>query len=556
MENYSLIDVLWLLMGTVLIFMMQPGFAMLETGLTRAKNAGNVMMKNLMDFVMGSLAFWLIGYRIFSRGGGGVEGCPDSLYLLYQVMFCMTAATIVSGAMAERTKIAAYVIYSFCISALIYPVEARWIWGNEGWLNGLAIGSESGFLDCAGGTAVHTVGGIAAFFGAWFLGPRIGKYDASGKSNAIPGHSITQATLGIFLLWFAWFGFNGSSVRGAFSSGEGELLANVLLVTNLCAASGGLTTFFLTWKRYHKPDMAMTLNGVLGGLVASTACCNVIAPWSGVLIGIVAGFLVTYGIRILDEKLHVDDPVGACIVHGGCGIWSTLAVGLFHQESGLLLTGDLDRFAIQLVGSIAVSAFAAVTTGLLFWVLKRTVGLRVDEKEEIAGLDYGENPTRSAYEDFDFYQPEAVESQSKAWETEGQMPALSQEETPDYQNMSSVVILCKETKLEALKQALNQIGVMGITVSPVMGCGVQKGNEDYYRGVPMTASLLPKIRVEVVVGKIPVSLVVNTARKVLYTGHIGDGKIFVYDVRNVIKVRTGEQGMKALQDPESYQELD
>lgn len=556
MENYSAIDILWLLIATILIFMMQPGFAMLETGLTRAKNAGNVMMKNLMDFVIGSLAFCLIGYRIFSNGNYMAGGYPDSLYLMYQVMFCATAATIVSGAMAERTKLLSYIIYSFCISAFIYPVEAHWIWGN-GWLNNLQIGTAAGFLDCAGGTAVHTVGGIAAFLGAVFLGPRIGKYDKEKKSNAIPGHSITLATLGIFLLWFAWFGFNISSIRGISTAEKIEAASEIFIATNLCAASGAATTFFLSWKRYHKPDIAMTLNGVLGGLVASTAGCNVIEPWAAVLIGVIAGFLVVYGIEVLDRRLHVDDPVGACVVHGVCGIWSTLAVGLFHRESGLLITGDASQLLVQLVGIVSVSFFAAVTMSILFLAIKRFVGLRVDEKEEITGLDYGEHALKSAYNDFAFYQPEVrFETESSGADKTAKLPGLVENEIPEYERISSVVIICKGTKLEALKQALNNIGVMGITVSQVMGCGVQKGNTSYYRGAQIGASLLPKIRVEVVVSKIPVALVVDTVREVLYTGHIGDGKIFVYDVRNVIKVRTGEQGMKALQDPESYQELE
>lgn len=556
MENYSAMDSLWLMIGTIFIFMMQPGFAMLETGMTRAKNAGNVMMKNLMDFVIGSLAFCLIGYRIFTGGNAAQTGYPDNLYLMYQVMFCATAATIVSGAMAERTRLAAYIIYSFCISAFIYPIAAHWVWGN-GWLAGLSIGTAVGFLDCAGGTVVHTVGGITAFLGAVFLGPRIGKYDAERKSNAIPGHSITRASLGIFLLWFAWFGFNISSAGGISTAEKMETAASVFIVTNLCAASGAATTFFLSWKRYRKPDIAMTLNGVLGGLVASTACCNVIAPWAAVAIGVVAGFLVVYGIELLDRRLYVDDPVGACVVHGVCGIWSTLAVGLFHRESGLLITGDGSRLFIQVIGIISVLLFVTVTMSLLFFVINKAIGLRVEEQEEITGLDYGEHALKSAYSDFAFYQPETFSVQRDAGINQGQtLPGLADADTPEYGRISSVVVICRETKLESLKQALKKIGVMGITVSQVMGCGVQKGNTGYYRGAQLGASLLPKIRVEVVVSKIPVKLVVDTVREVLYTGHIGDGKIFVYDVQNVIKVRTGEQGMKALQDPESYQDED
>lgn len=556
MENYSAIDILWLLVAAILIFMMQPGFAMLETGMTRAKNAGNVMMKNLMDFVIGSLAFWLIGYRIFSNGSYVENGYPSNLYLMYQVMFCATAATIVSGAMAERTKLAAYIIYSFCISAFIYPVEAHWIWGN-GWLANIRIGTAVGFLDCAGGTVVHTVGGIAAFLGAVFLGPRIGKYDKQKKSIAIPGHSITLATLGIFLLWFAWFGFNISSIRGISTAQKIEAASGIFIATNLCAASSAAATFFLSWKRYHKPDIAMTLNGVLGGLVASTAGCNVIEPWAAVLIGAIAGFLVVYGVEILDSRLHVDDPVGACVVHGVCGIWSTLAVGLFHCESGLLITGDASRFLVQVIGIISVSLFVTVTMGILFLIIRKCIGLRVDEREEITGLDYGEHALKSAYNDFMFYQPEQVPVQKAAIvHSTTAIPRLIEDDVSEYGRISSVVIICKETKLEGLKEALNNIGVMGITVSRVMGCGIQKGNTGYYRGTQIGASLLPKIRVEVVVSKIPVKLVVDTVREILYTGHIGDGKIFVYDVQNVVKVRTGEQGVKALQDPESYQELE
>lgn len=554
MENFSAVDVLWLLIATILIFMMQPGFAMLETGMTRAKNAGNVMMKNLMDFVIGSLAFCLIGYPIFTYGNYAADGYPDKLFMMYQVMFCATAATIVSGAMAERTKLIAYVIYSFCISAFIYPVGAHWVWGN-GWLSNIHIGTAVGFLDCAGGTVVHTVGGIAAFLGAVFLGPRIGKYDEQKNSEAIPGHSITLATLGIFLLWFAWFGFNVSSIRGISTTEKIETASGILIVTNLCAAGSAATTFFLSWRRYHKPDISMTLNGVLGGLVASTACCNVVEPWASVMIGVIAGFLVVYGIELLERRLHVDDPVGACVVHGVCGIWSAFAVGLFHRDSGLLITGDGSRLLLQIIGIVSISLFVLVTMSILFLIIDRCIGLRVDEKEEITGLDYGEHALRSAYNDFLFYQS-AVPGQDAVVFSADMIPKLAENEMPEYEQISSVVIICNETRLERLKQALNHIGVMGITVSRVMGCGIQKGNTSYYRGAQFGSLLLPKVRVEVVVSKIPVRLVVDAAREVLYTGHIGDGKIFVYDVRNVVKVRTGEQGTKALQDPESYQELE
>lgn len=553
MENYSEIDILWLMIAAILIFMMQPGFAMLETGMTRAKNAGNVMMKNLMDFVIASMSFWLAGYRIFSSG---IEsGYPDNLYMMYQVMFCATAATIISGAMAERTRIAAYVACSFGVSIFVYPVVAHWVWGN-GWLANIRIGTVRGFLDCAGASAVHTVGGISAFLGTVFLGPRLGKYDGQKKSRAIPGHSITLATLGIFLLWFAWYGFNISSIRGISAAGKIEMASRVFLVTNICAAFGASTSFFLSWKRYGKPDIAMTLNGVLGGLVTSTAGCNVMEPWAAALSGAVAGFLVVCGIEALDNRLHVDDPVGACVVHGLCGIWSALAAGLFHREDGLVVTGDWSRLFIQAIGIASVFVFTVAAMSVLFLAINKLIGLRVDEKEEMTGLDYGEHALKSSYNDFVCYRQELLTMYPEDTGHEADMPPVMKGADAEYGNISSVVIICKETRLERLKQALNSIGVMGITVSQVMGCGVQKGHTGYYRGAQISASLLPKIRIEVVVSKVPVELVVNTVREVLYTGHIGDGKIFVYGVQNVIKIRTGEQGVAALQDPESYQELE
>lgn len=583
MERFSELDIVWLLIASALIFMMQPGFAMLETGLTRAKNAGNVMMKNLMDFVIGSVAFWLIGYGLMQGAGNGLigridlfsqgsympNGCPDALYLMYQVMYCATAATIVSGAMAERTKFSAYLICSFCFSAFLYPIEAHWIWGG-GWLSKLQIGSAAGFLDCAGGTAVHTAGGITAFLGAAFLGPRIGKYDEKKKSNAIRGHSITLSTLGIFLLWFAWFGFNISSIKGISTPEKIGAAAEIFLVTNLCAASSAMTTLFLTWKRYRKPDIAMTLNGVLGGLVASTAGCNVLRPWSAVLTGVVAGILIVYGIEFIDKKLRVDDPVGASAAHGLCGIWGTLAVGLFHAEKGLFITGDISQLLVQAAGSLCVVLFTGAVMGAVLLILKKCSALRVSAQEEITGLDYGEHALKSAYGDFalsgagevrtgwgtgissDLLMPGVHPEEM----TQKEPPALAEGAPCEYGTINSVVVICKETMLESLKRELNRIGVMGITVSQVMGCGVQKGNVGYYRGSQADAFLLPKLRIEVVVSRVPVELVVDTVRKVLYTGKIGDGKIFVYRVENVIKVRTGEQGVKALQDPESYQELD
>lgn len=569
MEQFSQIDTLWMIIATIFIFMMQPGFAMLEAGFTRTKNAGNVVMKNLLDFVVGSIAFWVIGFGLL-MGEGAIIGkidlfavdsydtglVPKSVFLMFQTVFCGTAATIVSGAMAERTRFSAYLLYSFIISAIVYPIEAHWIWGG-GWLSTLTIGTAHGFRDCAGGTAVHVTGGISAFMGALVLGPRIGKYDKNGNSRAIPGHSVILSSLGIFLLWFAWFGFNTGSLQDAFSQEKLETLGNILLVTNLTAACSGLSTMALTWIRYGKADISMTINGILGGLVASTAGCSVMPPWAAVVTGGLSGALVLFGIEWIDKKLHVDDPVGACGVHGLCGAFGSIMVGLYAKDNGLLTTGHYDQLLVQLLGVVSVGILVSIVMGLFFVALKKTIGLRVTPQEEINGLDAGEHNLLAAYA--------TIESGTLAdlptdWQpaadTKKQMPTPRTKECLDYAPISCVVIICKPNKLEQLKKALNEIGVMGITTSQVAGCGVQKGQSDYYRGTKLEIALLPKIRLEIVVSKISVDQVVDTVRSILYTGHIGDGKIFVYDVRNVIKVRTGEEGEKALQDPESYQELD
>lgn len=569
MEQFSQIDTLWMIIATIFIFMMQPGFAMLEAGFTRTKNAGNVVMKNLLDFVVGSIAFWVIGFGLlmgegtiigkidlFAAGSYDTGLVPKSVFLMFQTVFCGTAATIVSGAMAERTRFPAYLLYSLVISAVIYPIEAHWIWGG-GWLSTFTIGTTHGFIDCAGGTAVHMTGGISAFMGAWILGPRIGKYDKNGHSRAIPGHSVILSSLGIFLLWFAWFGFNTGSLQGAFSQEKLETLGNILFVTNLTAACSGLSTMALTWIRYGKADISMTINGILGGLVASTAGCSVMPSWAAVVTGVLSGALVLFGIEWIDKKLHVDDPVGACGVHGLCGAFGSIMVGLYAKDNGLLTTGHYDQLLIQLLGVVSVGILVSVTMGLFFAVLKKTIGLRVLPQEEINGLDAGEHNLLAAYA--------AASTGTLAdlptdWQletdTEKQTPAPRTRACFDYAPISCIVVICKPNKLERLKKALNEIGVMGITASQVAGCGVQKGQSDYYRGAKLEIALLPKIRLEIVVSKISVDQVVDTVRSILYTGHIGDGKIFVYDVRNVIKVRTGEEGEKALQDPESYQELD
>lgn len=561
MMNFSTMNCLWIVLTTMIIFFMQPGFAMLEVGFTRAKNAGNVIMKNYMDFIIGFIAFWLIGFGIlmgridlFSNGTYETGNIPPVLFMVFQAMFCATAATIVSGAMAERTKFAAYLIYSFAISALIYPVEAHWIWGN-GFISKMQVFSSAVFHDCAGGTVVHLTGGTAALIGAIMLGPRIGKYDSKGKSNAIPGHNITLSALGAFLLWFAWLGFNTSSLRGVDSAEKLDQIVNILLVTNLSAAFSALTTMFFTWKRYHKPDISMTINGVLGGLVASTAGCDVLSPKSAMILGILAGYCTVAGIEFIDRKLKIDDPVGASAVHGLCGFLGTIAVGLFSKETGLFITGHPGQLFIQLLGAGTVICYVSVCMFLLFWLIDKTIGLRVSSEEEIGGLDFGEHSLVSAYYDL------VPESKDRFLSAQGKIQEyLSADNenlsdsvsTVSYQAISSVVIICKESRFEMLKKALVDIGVYGITVSKVSGCSLQKARAEYYRGSELKTLLIPKIRVEVVVNRISVQEIIQVVRNVLYTGRIGDGKIFVYDVRNVIKIRTGEEGEGALQDPESY----
>ncbi len=576
MDVTNYLDTLWLLLGTALVFFMQAGFAMVETGFTRAKNAGNIIMKNVMDFACGSVVFWIIGYGIMYGSANGIFGgidffsikavaanggmtgtVPTWAHVMFNTVFCATSATIVSGAMAERTKFKSYLIYSVIISALIYPIEGHWIWGG-GWLSNLTIGSWTGFHDYAGSTAVHMTGGIAALIGAIMLGPRIGKYSKDGKPKAILGHSITLGALGVFILWFGWFGFNPASSYALSSADSAFDVSNVFMTTNLAAAVSTVTTMLFTWFRYGKPDVSMTLNGSLAGLVAITACCSAIDPWAAAIVGLVAGILVVLGVELLDKVFKIDDPVGAVAVHGMNGAWGTLAVGLFGREGGLFLGKGVDRFLVQLVGVISVAAFVAITMIILFWILKHTVGLRVSTEEEIQGLDPTEHGLQSAYADFMPAVVGATSIESMA-EAPSEISAVSPSEAvevkvspevttnSDGHKLSKVVILCRQDRFTRLKKALNDIGVSGMTVANVMGCGIQKGASEYYRGVPLDINLLPKLKVEVVVSKVPVDEVIKAAKQALYTGHIGDGKIFIYNVENVVKVRTGESGYAALQ---------
>ena len=569
----------WYLIGAALVFWMQAGFAMVETGFTRAKNAGNIIMKNLMDFCIGTVVFSLLGYTLmmgedtlFGLIGlpnmdlftnfkefiaSPAEGFTGASTFVFNLVFCATTATIVSGAMAERTKFSAYCIYSAVISLVVYPIEAHWIWGG-GWL------AQLGFHDYAGSCAIHMVGGIAALVGAIFLGPRIGKYvrDKSGKVvkvNAIPGHSITLGALGVFILWLGWYGFNGAAATSV------SELASIFLTTTVAPSVATCTTMIYTWVKNGKPDVSMCLNASLAGLVGITAGCDSM-DWIGAcVVGIVSGILVVVVVEVLDLKLHIDDPVGAVGVHMANGIWGTIAVGLLSNPDapaglhGLFYTGEFKQLGLQLLGFGSVALYAAVMMTIFFALIKKFHGIRVTAEEEIMGLDIPEHGLPSAYPDFmpavdkftsygDYEAPTVVSGDVPEAEAVPvrKMPTF----TGDSPKFTKVEIICKEARFDALKTAMSKLGITGMTVSHVMGFGAQKGKPEYYRGVPVETNLLPKVQVDIVVSKIPVRTVIETAKKVLYTGHIGDGKIFVYDVENVVKVRTGEEGYDALQDVE------
>ena len=573
--DYSSVNTIWVLLGAALVFFMQAGFAMVETGFTRAKNAGNIIMKNLMDFCIGTPTFWIVGFGIMFGAGNGFlgkiggiateanygsamlpDGVPFWAFLIFQTVFCATSATIVSGAMAERTKFSSYCIYSFLISLIVYPVSGHWIWGG-GFI------SQMGFHDFAGSCAVHMVGGVAAFIGAIILGPRIGKYSKSGKSKAIPGHNLTIGALGVFILWFCWFGFNGASTV----SMEGDAIVTagkIFVTTNLAAAVATVTVLIITWVRYKKPDVSMSLNGSLAGLVAITAGCDTVSPTSAAIIGIISGFVVVFGIEFIDKVLKVDDPVGAVGVHGLNGAFGTLAVGLFSDGTGtewkgLLVGGGFHGFGVQFIGMLITIAWVAVTMTIIFQAIKHTVGLRVTAEEEIEGLDSKEHGLTSAYDGFVVHDtmtvptPMGVAKKSVSSNTSANVaPAEVVDTIPDLpregvHKLTKVVIITRQSKLEEFMHAMNEIGVTGITITNVMGCGVQKGARSYYRGVEMDMNL-PKIKIEIVVSLVPVKTVINTAKKVLHTGQYGDGKVFVYDIENVVKIRTGEEGFEALHD--------
>jgi Amt family ammonium transporter len=555
---------MWVLIAAALVFFMQAGFAMVETGFTRAKNAGNIIMKNLMDFSIGTPAYWLVGFGIMFAGSssllGGLdfmvkgdysavvpEGVPLPAFLIFQTVFCATAATIVSGAMAERTKFSAYCIYSLIISAVIYPISGHWIWGG-GWL------AQLDFHDFAGSTAVHMVGGIASLVGAKIVGARIGKYTKSGQSRAIPGHSLTLGALGVFILWFAWFGFNGGSTVAMATDSDIVSASSIFVTTNLAAATAATFTMIISWIRYKKPDVSMTLNGALAGLVAITAGCDVVSPFGAFCIGIVAAFVIVFGIEFVDKVLKVDDPVGAIGVHGLSGAVGTILTGMFALEGGLFYGGGWHMVGIQALGVVSVMAWVAVTMSIVFTLIKNTIGLRVSHAEEVAGLDITEHGIASSYADFmvtpagaDFHPASDKESFGNA-PSNVAVPVINNSKPGS--KMTRITILTNKDKLSRLHDALDEIGITGLTVTDVRGHGMQKGHTEYYRGVPVKIRLLPKVQVDIVVCKIPPQTVIDTVRKTLYTGNVGDGKIFISDIDNVIKVRTGEQGYDALQDNE------
>ena len=554
MDKFVSTDTIWVLIGAFLVFSMQPGFAMVETGFTRAKNAANIVMKNVMDMSLGSIVFWILGFGLmFGEDIGGFIGAPDffvkgdygaaypsSSFFIFQTMFCATAATIVSGAMAERTNFLVYCIYSVLISALVYPISGHWIWGG-GWL------AEMGFHDFAGSTAVHMVGGVAALIGAKMIGPRIGKYNEDGSVNAIPGHSIPLGALGVFLLWFGWFGFNGASTVCA--TGDEALISmgDIFITTNMAAAAGSTATMIYTWVRYGKPDVSMTLNGVLAGLVAITAGCDVVSPAGALIIGLLAGVLVVVAVEFFDQKLKIDDPVGAISVHGVCGAFGTIVTGLFATKDGLFYGGGSSFLMTQIIGVVTVAIYVAIAMSIIFGVLDKLFGLRVSEAEEIKGLDMEEHGLLSSYADF-MPTVEEMPSVTTTYVAPAAVTAPSAASSNGEHKLSKVCIITSQNRFEALKAALDKLGITGMTVTKVLGYGIQKGQTEMYRGAEVAAHLLPKVKVELIVSAIPVADVVNTAKAVLYTGKYGDGKIFVYNVEDVVKIRTGETGFDALQD--------
>lgn len=546
----------WYLLGAVLVFFMQCGFAMVETGFTRAKNAGNIIMKNLMDFCIGTVVFFVLGYGIMNSENYffGLIGRPeyqmftdfanfDWSNFFFQLVFCATAATIVSGAMAERTKFSTYCIYSAVISAIVYPIEAGWVWNSAGWL------AKLGYVDFAGSSVIHMVGGIASVIGAAMLGPRIGKYtkgkDGKVVVNAFPGHSLTLGALGCFILWFAWYGFNGAAAS------DSTQLAQILGTTTIAPAVATFACMLFTWIRNGAPDVSMCLNASLAGLVGITAGCANVDALGATIIGLVDGILVVIAVEFIDQKLKIDDPVGAVAVHGCNGLWGTVAVGLFDYNNGVFYGGGFHQLGVQALGVVCIAAYTAVAMTIVFTILKHTIGLRVSAEEEIMGLDIAEHDLASAYADF--LPISATTMGGVTTETIDVTDLRDKKLAPVIGGAkeaggryTKLTIMCKEDRFAILKDAMSQIGVTGMTVSHVMGCGTQKGKTGQYRGVKIDMNLLPQLQVDIVVSTVPPELVVEAAKKALYTGEYGDGKIFLYDVENVVRIRTNETGIAAL----------
>lgn len=548
-------DTIWIAICTVLVFFMQTGFAMLETGFTRKKNSCNVIMKNIMDFAVGSIFYWILGFGIMFGATTGVVGVidlfsngdcsaasqtiPQPVFMAWQLVFCATSATIVSGAMAERTAFKSYLIYSAVMSAVVYPISGCWIWNANGWL------AQLGFHDFAGGTAVHLLGGSAAFAGAAVLGARIGKYDKKKKSRAILGQNIPLAALGAFILWVSWFGFNGGSVVTSESGFDLVAIGSVFMNTILSSSACAVSAMIITWVRYGKSDITMTLNGIVAGLVAVTAGADQLPHYAALLVGVGAAFVMIYGIEFIDHICKVDDPVGAISVHGLCGAFGTIMTGVFSVEKGVIYTGRFNFLGVQLIGVLSVAVYGLAAMTLLFVILKHTVGIRVSEKAEIMGLDRSEHGWQSNVTD-DLISDLSDGNAKSVTQIDLSKPIDRSAYKADGK-IRKVVILMNSSKFESLKDALDEIDITGMTVTNVNGCGIQKGSTDYYRGSEAKSHLLPKIKVEIVISTVPLGLLVDTVKRVLYSGNIGDGKIFVYEVENVIKIRTDEEGKMTLE---------
>lgn len=548
-------DTIWIAICTVLVFFMQTGFAMLETGFTRKKNSCNVIMKNIMDFAVGSIFYWILGFGIMFGATTGVVGVidlfsngdcsaasqtiPQPVFMAWQLVFCATSATIVSGAMAERTAFKSYLIYSAVMSAVVYPISGCWIWNANGWL------AQLGFHDFAGGTAVHLLGGSAAFAGAAVPGARIGKYDKKKKSRAILGQNIPLAALGAFILWVSWFGFNGGSVVTSESGFDLVAIGSVFMNTILSSSACAVSAMIITWVRYGKSDITMTLNGIVAGLVAVTAGADQLPHYAALLVGVGAAFVMIYGIEFIDHICKVDDPVGAISVHGLCGAFGTIMTGVFSVEKGVIYTGRFNFLGVQLIGVLSVAVYGLAAMTLLFVILKHTVGIRVSEKAEIMGLDRSEHGWQSNVTD-DLISDLSDGNAKSVTQIDLSKPIDRSAYKADGK-IRKVVILMNSSKFESLKDALDEIDITGMTVTNVNGCGIQKGSTDYYRGSEAKSHLLPKIKVEIVISTVPLGLLVDTVKRVLYSGNIGDGKIFVYEVENVIKIRTDEEGKMALE---------